>query len=125
MVKQVSSNKDEKNNIALSINVTATMYSLDFTCENCDSPMADKTHPKELINYHHKARIKNTEAKLTWLNCGNQCEEETDVRCHITIKHKEGDKSSFFMGIRLTMIYCVIETEKTKLGPSWAKLNRN
>ena len=126
VVKQVSSNNDEKkNNIALSINVPATMYSLDFTCENCDNPMADKTHPKELMNYYHKARMKNTEAKPTWLNCGNQCEEETDVRCHITIKHKEGDKSSFFMGIRLTMIYCVIETEKTKLGPSWAKLNRN
>ena len=67
--------------------------------------------------------MKNTEEKPTWLKCGNQCDEETDLRCHITIKHKEGDKSSVFMDIRLTLIYCVMETEK--LGPSWAKLNQN
>ena len=41
----------------------------------------------------------------------------------IIIVHKEEEKSSVFMDIRLTFIYCAIETEK--LGPSWAKLNRN
>jgi hypothetical protein len=41
----------------------------------------------------------------------------------IIIVHKEEEKSSVFMDIRLTFIYCVIETEK--LGPSWAKLNHN
>ena len=126
VVKQVSSNNDvKKNNIAFSTNVPATMYSHDFACENCDNPMTDKTHPKELMKYYHKARMKNTEEKPTWLNCGNLCDEETDLRYHITIKHKEGDKSPSFMGIRLTMICCVIETEKNKLGPSWAKLSHN
>ena len=67
--------------------------------------------------------MKNTEEKPTWLKCGNQCDEKTDLRYHITIIFKVRDKSSVFMGIRLTMIYCVIETEE--LGPSWAKLNRN
>ena len=124
VVKQVSSSNDiKKNNVAFSTDVPATMYSHDFACENCNNSMADKTHPKELMEYYHKARMKNTEGKPTWLRCGNQCDEKTDLRCHITIILKEGDKSSVFMGIRLTMIYCVIETEK--LGPSWAKLNRN
>merc|ERR1712240_262307 len=76
--KQVSSNKNEKKiNIALSINVPATTYSLDFTCRNCDNPMADYTHPEELMSYYRK--------------CGNQRDEETDLRCHIIIKHKEGE----------------------------------
>merc|ERR1711873_276798 len=49
--KQVSSNKDEKkNNIALSINIPATTYSLDFICGNCDNPMADYTDPEELMS---------------------------------------------------------------------------
>ena len=126
VVKQVSSNNDvKKNNIAFSTDVPATMYSHDFACENCNNSMADKTHPKELMENYHKARMKDTEEKLTWHNCGNLCDEETDLRYHITIKHKEGDKSPSFMGIRLTMICCVIETEKNKLGPSWAKLSHN
>ena len=41
----------------------------------------------------------------------------------IIIVHKEEEKSSVFMDIRLTFIYCAIETEK--LGPSWAKQNHN
>ena len=85
--------------------------------------MADYTHPEELMSYYHKAGMKNAEEKSTRLKCGNQRDEETDLRCHIIIKHKEGEKSSVFMDIRLTFIYCAIETEK--LGPSWAKLNRN
>merc|ERR1712240_1003867 len=41
----------------------------------------------------------------------------------IIIIHEEEEKSSGFMDIRLTFIYCAIETEK--LGPSWAEQNRN
>ena len=124
MDKQVSSSKDEKkNNNAVSINVPATTYSLDFTCRNCDNPMANYTHPEELMSYYHKAGMKNAEEKSTWLKCGNQRDEETDLRCHIIIIHKEEEKSSVFMDIRLTFIYCAIETEK--LGPSWAKQNHN
>ena len=41
----------------------------------------------------------------------------------IIIIHEEEEKSSVFMDIRLTFIYCAIETEK--LGPSWAEQNRN
>merc|ERR1711873_188212 len=122
--KQVLSNKDEKkNNIALSINIPATTYSLDFTCRNCDNPMADYTYPEELMNYYHKDGMKNAEEQPTWLKCGNQRDEETDLRYHINIEHKEGEKSSVFVDIKFTFIYCAIETEK--LGPSWAKLNHN
>ena len=85
--------------------------------------MADYTDPEELMSYYHKAGMKNAEEKPTWLKCGNKRNEETDLRCHIIIIHKEGEKSSVFMDIRLTFIYYVIETEK--LGPSWAKLNHN
>ena len=41
----------------------------------------------------------------------------------IIIIHKVEEKSSVVMDIRLTFIYCAIETEK--LGPSWAKQNHN
>merc|ERR1712102_265444 len=45
--KQVSSSKDEKkNNNAVSINVPATTYSLDFTYRNCGNPMTNNTHPE-------------------------------------------------------------------------------
>ena len=67
--------------------------------------------------------MKNTEEKPTWLKCGNQRDEETDLRYHTIIIHKEGEKSLVFVDIRLTFIYYAIETEK--LGPSWAKLKRN
>ena len=106
------------------------MYSHDFACENCNNSMADKTHPKELMEYYHKARMKNTEEKPTWLNCGNLCDEETDLRCHITNKHendedKKGNKTPTFMVSIITMICRMIETHKNKLGPSWAKLSHN
>ena len=83
--------------------------------------MANNTHPEEHISNYHKAGMKNAEP--TWLKCGNQRDEETDLRCHTIIIHKEGEKSLVFVDIKLTFIYYVIETEK--LGPSWAKLSRN
>ena len=120
--KQVLSSKDEKkNNIAFSINVPATKYFLDFTCRNCDNPMANNTHPEEHMSYYHKVGMKNAES--TWPKGGNQRDEETDLRCHTISIHKEGEKSLIVVDIRLTFIYYAIETEK--LGPSWAKLNRN
>ena len=101
------------------------MYSHDFACENCNNSMADKTHPEELMENYHKTRMKNTEEKPTWHNCGNLCDEETDLRYHITNKHKAGNKSPSFMGIIITIICRMIETDKNKLGPSWAKLSHN
>ena len=68
--------------------------------------------------------------KLTCHNCGNLCDEETDLRCHITNKHendedKERNKSPTFKVSIITMICRMIETHKNKLGPSWAKLSHN
>ena len=85
--------------------------------------MADYTYPEELMSYYHKDGMKNAEEQPTWLKCGNQRDEETGLRRHTIIIHKEGEKSLVFMDIKLTVIYYVIETEK--LGPSWAKLNHN
>ena len=110
-----------KNNNAVSINVPTTTYFLDFTCRKCDNPMANNTHPEEHMSYYHKAGMKNAES--TWPKGGNQRDEETGLKCHTIIIHKEGEKSLVFVDIRLTFIYYIIKTEK--LGPSWAKLNQN
>ena len=126
MVKQVSLKNDLKNNnVKFSTDVPATIYSHDFACENCNNSIVDKTHPKKHMENYHKARMKDTEEKLTWHNCGNLCDEETDLRCHMTNKHKAGNKSPSFMGSIITMICRMIETDKNKLGPSWAKLSHN
>ena len=68
--------------------------------------------------------------KLACQSCGNLFDEEKDLRFHITSRYedddnKEGNKSPTFMVSIITMICCMIEIHKNKLGPSWAKLSNN
>ena len=119
---------------------------LDNICSNCEIKWATTLNLQHHRNIEHvellalirdkipqnDRRVKkhmlkdySSKEKLTWHNCGNLCDEETDLRCHITNKHKAGNKSPSFMGSIITMICRMIETHKNKLGPSWAKLSHN
>ena len=119
---------------------------LDSICSNCEINWAPTLNLQHHGNIEHvellalicdkipqnDRRVKrhmlqgySNKEKLTCHNCGNLCDEETDLRCHITNKHKAGNKSPSFMGSIITMICRMIETDKNKLGPSWAKLRHN
>ena len=119
---------------------------LDNICSNCEIKWATTLNLQHHGNIEHvellalirdkipqnDRRVKkhmlkdySSKEKLTWHNCGNLCDEETDLRCHITNKHKAGNKSPSFMGSIITMICRMIETDTNKLWPSWAKLSHN
>ena len=79
MVKQVSSSNDiKKNNVAFSTDVSATMYSHDFACENCNNSIVDKTHRKKHMKNYHKARMKETEEANNIMNSHKLTEEPED-----------------------------------------------
>ena len=86
------------------------------TCKNCHATLKNMHN----LEPHKKGYSSGTlKCKISY----SYEVKEKDLKEQL--KEKHGNKSPSFMGIRFTMICRVIETEKNKLGPSWAKLSHN